>query len=248
IFFSTLDKIRDGLIIQVFETTDRIQHMFWRYLPDSGSSAPRPSQKEIVRNAILESYRAMDDLMARLFKKMGPDDLLMVVSDHGFNAFNRGFNLNTWLHQEGYLVLRDGKKTSGKWYADVDWSRSRAFGQGLNGIFLNLRGREKSGIVNPGAEAEALKREVVGYAIGYRVSWESAVNYVGEDLFSDNTRMWSGDHAFTRDQIPGVFFCNRRIAEKDPGLIDISPTVLAAFGIAKPAFIEGRDLKIGEKS
>ena len=79
---------------------------------------------------------------------------------------------------------------------------------------------------------------------GYRVSWESAVNYVGEELFSDNTRMWSGDHAFTRDQIPGVFFCNRKIEEKDPGLIDISPTVLAAFGIDKPAFIEGRDLKI----
>jgi len=286
IFFSALDKIKDGLIIQVFETTDRIQHMFWRYLPDSGSPAPQPSQDEKVRGAILESYRRMDELLARLFQKMGKDDLLMVVSDHGFNAFNRGFNLNTWLHREGYLVLKDGKKTSGKWYADVDWSRSRAFGQGLNGIFLNLKGREVSGIVNPGAEAEALKREikeklvkvvdekfkknavkkafvreeiyrgpytvnapdvVVGYAVGYRVSWESAVNYVGEELFSDNTRMWSGDHAFTRDQIPGVFFCNRRIAEKDPGLIDISPTVLAAFGIAQPAFIEGRDLKIDEK-
>ena len=58
---------------------------------------------------------------------------------------------------------------------------------------------------------------VVGYAVGYRVSWESAVNYVGEELFSDNTRMWSGDHAFTRDQIPGVFFCNRKIGGKGPG-------------------------------
>ena len=85
---------------------------------------------------------------------------------------------------------------------------------------------------------------VVGYMAGYRVSWESAVNYVGEELFSDNTRMWSGDHAFTRDQIPGVFFSNHKIAAKDPGLIDISPTVLAAFGIEKPAFIEGRDLEI----
>jgi predicted AlkP superfamily phosphohydrolase/phosphomutase len=287
IFFSTLDKIKDGLLVQVFETTDRIQHMFWRYLPDSGSPAPQPSRDPKVRGAILESYRRMDDFLERLYKKMGTGDLLMVVSDHGFNAFNRGFNLNTWLHREGYLVLNDGKKTSGKWYADVDWSRSRAFGQGLNGIFLNLKGREINGIVSPGVEAEALKKEikekllnvvddklkknavkkafireeiyrgpytvnapdvVVGYAVGYRVSWESAVNYVGEELFSDNTRMWSGDHAFTRDQIPGVFFCNRRIAEKDPGLIDISPTVLAAFGIAKPAFIEGRDLKINEKS
>jgi predicted AlkP superfamily phosphohydrolase/phosphomutase len=283
IFFSTLAKIKEGLVVQVFETTDRIQHMFWRYLPGSGSPAPRPSQDPQVTGSILESYRSMDAFLEKLFKKMRPSDLLMIVSDHGFNAFNRGFNLNTWLHREGYLVLNEGKKTSGKWYADVDWSRSRAYGQGLNGIFLNMKGREASGIVAPGDEAEKLKKEikeklmrvvdekhgknairkafvreeiyrgpytvnapdvVVGYAIGYRVSWESAVNYVGEELFSDNTRMWSGDHAFTRDQVPGIFFCNRKIGEKDPGLIDISPTVLAAFGIAKPGFIEGRDLKI----
>jgi predicted AlkP superfamily phosphohydrolase/phosphomutase len=283
IFFNTLAKIKDGLVIQVFETTDRIQHMFWRYLPDSGSPAPRPSNDPLVTDAILESYRRMDEFLEKLYKKMRPHDLLMIVSDHGFNAFNRGFNLNTWLHQEGYLVLNEGKKTSGKWYADVDWSRSRAYGQGLNGIFLNMKGRESQGIVNSGNEAEVLKKEikeklmrvmddkhkknavksafireeiyrgpytvnapdvVVGYAAGYRVSWESAVNYVGEELFSDNTRMWSGDHAFTRDQIPGVFFSNHKIAEKDPGLIDISPTVLAAFGIEKPGFIEGRDLKI----
>ncbi len=120
--------------------------------------------------------------------------------------------------------------------------RSRAYGQGLNGIYLNLEGRERLGIVKPGKEAEAVKTEiktkllqlrdaktgaapfkaiflreelyrgpytsnapdiVVGYSVGYRVSWESAVNYVGGDeLFSDNLRPWSGDHAFTRDQIP----------------------------------------------
>ena len=88
---------------------------------------------------------------------MRPNDLLMIVSDHGFNAFNRGFHLNSWLHREGYLVLNEGKKTSGKWYADVDWSRSRAYGQGLNGIFLNLKGRESQGIVSRrrgGREAE----------------------------------------------------------------------------------------------
>jgi predicted AlkP superfamily phosphohydrolase/phosphomutase len=286
IFFDTLSRIREGLIVQVFETTDRMQHMFWRYLPDAGSPAPRPSQDPDVTGAILESYRRMDDLLGRILAQMNPDDLLMVVSDHGFNAFNRGFNLNAWLCREGYLQLRDGKKTSGKWYADVDWSRSRAYGQGLNGIFLNMKGRESQGVVSSGPEAEKLKREirekllklvdaktgknavkaaflreeiyrgpyvvnapdiVVGYTAGYRVSWESAVNYVGEELFSDNTRMWSGDHAFTRDQVPGIFFCNHPVMEKDPGLIDIAPTVLAAFGIAKPAFVEGRDLKIEKK-
>ncbi len=284
IFFNTLGKVREGLIVQVFETTDRIQHMFWRYLPDSGSPAERPSREPRVTASILESYRAMDAFLEKLFARMRPDDLLMIVSDHGFSAFNRGFHLNSWLHREGYLVLKDGKKESGKWYADVDWSRSRAYGQGLNGIFLNVKGRESQGIVEPGAEAEKLKKEikeklmqvadprsgkkavrkayareevyrgpytvnapdvVVGYEAGYRVSWESAVNYVGQELFSDNTRMWSGDHAFTRDQVPGIFFCNRKMKEKDPGLVDISPTVLSAFGIDKPGFVDGRDLGVG---
>ena len=283
IFFNTLAKVKDGLVIQVFETTDRIQHMFWRYLPNSGSPAQRPSKDPVVTGSILESYRAMDRFLEKLFQKMRPSDLLLIVSDHGFSAFNRGFNLNTWLHREGYLVLNEGKKTSGKWYADVDWSRSRAYGQGLNGIFLNLKGRESQGIVPAGEEAERLKREikekllkvvdekhgrkairkaflreeiyrgpyvvnapdvVVGYESGYRVSWESAVNYVGDRVFTDNTRPWSGDHAFTRDQVPGIFFCNRKVKEKDPGLVDISPTVLAAFGIDKPSFIDGRDLGI----
>jgi predicted AlkP superfamily phosphohydrolase/phosphomutase len=224
----------------------------------------------------------MDDFLAKLLRRIRPEDLLMIISDHGFAAFNRGFHLNSWLYREGYLVLRDGMTSSGKWYADVDWSRSRAYGQGLNGIFLNLKGREKHGIVAPGREAEELKREikeklmrvrdasgaspvksafcreelyrgpyvenapdvVVGYTAGYRVSWESAVNYVGTELFSDNTRMWSGDHAFTRDQVPGVFFCNRKVGERNPALIDIAPTVLSAFGVDRPTFIEGRDLEI----
>ena len=58
---------------------------------------------------------------------------------------------------------------------------------------------------------------VVGYATGYRVSWESAVNYVGEELFSDNTRMWSGDHAFTRDQVPGDLLLQPQDRGKRPG-------------------------------
>ncbi|MGE5340087.1 MAG: alkaline phosphatase family protein [Candidatus Omnitrophota bacterium] len=285
-FFDTFKKYKNGLIVQVFEATDRIQHMFWRYFPDSGSRSDKPSREPQVKEAILHCYQAMDRFLEKLFKVMKKDDLLMIVSDHGFNAFNRGFHLNSWLHREGYLVLNEGKTASGKWYADVDWSKSRAYGQGLNGIFLNLKGREKFGIVEPGPEEHALKDEikrkcaevkdsetgrnpiqaafkreeiyrgpytvnapdiVVGYNVGYRVSWESAVNYVNPTdapLCSDNTRMWSGDHAFTRAAVPGIFFSNKKINQTDPTLADISPTVLSALGIKPPAFIDGRDLGI----
>ncbi|MCK4835534.1 MAG: nucleotide pyrophosphatase, partial [Candidatus Aminicenantes bacterium] len=85
---------------------------------------------------------------------------------------------------------------------------------------------------------------VVGYNVGHRVSWESTVNYVGNECFSDNLKMWSGDHAFTRKQVPGIFFSNKRISENDPSLIDISPTVLSVFGIKPQPFIEGKNLGI----
>ncbi len=283
VFFDSLKKLKKGLVVQVFEATDRIQHMFWRYMKDSGSPAPQPSKDEQVRQAIYHSYRAMDDFLGRLFTFLKDDDCLMIVSDHGFNAFNRGFHLNSWLHKEGYLVLKEDKSESDKWYADVDWSKSKAYGQGLNGMFLNMKGREKYGIVNSGKEAEALKEEikrkllklkdpktaqpvakgvwkreeiykgpyvqnapdvVVGYNIGIRVSWESSVNYVGNEIFGDNTRMWSGDHAFTRDQVPGIFFCNKRVDAEQPSLMDISPTVLSVLGIKPPTFIDGKNLGI----
>jgi predicted AlkP superfamily phosphohydrolase/phosphomutase len=283
VFFDSLKKIKQGLLVQVFESTDRIQHMFWRYLKDSGSPADKPSKNSKVVDAIYHSYKAMDEFLLKLFGKLKKNDLLMIVSDHGFNAFNRGFHLNSWLHQQGYLVLNDGKKESGKWYADVDWSKSKAYGQGLNGLFLNLKGREKQGIVKPGEEAEKIKNEikekllkvedpltktrvfksvykreeiyrgpyvenapdiVVGYTKGHRVSWESTVNYVGSECFSDNLKMWSGDHALTREQIPGIFFSNKKISQSDPSLIDIAPTVLTVFGIKIPPHIEGKDLGI----
>lgn len=285
-FFDTFKKYKSGLLVQVFEATDRAQHMFWRYFKDAKSPAEHKNKNPRVVNAILECYQAMDTFMGKLLPKLKKDDLLMIVSDHGFNRFNRGFHLNAWLYREGYLVLKEGKTESGKWYADVDWSKSRAYGQGLNGVFLNMKGREKYGIVNSGNEAQQLKEEikqkllqvtdpktnekaitkafrreeiyrgpytpnapdvVVGYTVGYRVSWESAVNYVHSKdapVFEDNTRFWSADHAFTREAVPGIFFSNKKIKTKDPSLADISPTVLAAFGIKKEAFIDGHDLEV----
>jgi predicted AlkP superfamily phosphohydrolase/phosphomutase len=86
--------------------------------------------------------------------------LLLVISDHGFKSFARCVNVNAWLHENGYLTLKDGKTESGDWFEDVDWSRTRAYTMGLNGIYLNIKGREREGIVNAGAESTALKEEL----------------------------------------------------------------------------------------
>ncbi len=157
--FDALEKTPEGLCACVFDTTDRVQHMFWRYLEEDHPAA-RHVPRDQRPNVIEELYRRMDDLVGRVMKQIDEKTLLLVVSDHGFKSFARCVNLNAWLHQNGYLALQAGKSESGDWFQDVDWSRTRAYTMGLNGLYLNLKGREREGVVEPGAESESLKQEL----------------------------------------------------------------------------------------
>lgn len=157
--FDALEKTPEGLCACVFDTTDRIQHMFWRYLEDDHPAA-RNVPRDQRPNVIEDLYRRMDDLIGRVMKQIDHKTLLLVVSDHGFQSFARCVNLNAWLYHNGYLALKPGKTASGDWFEDVDWSRTRAYTMGLNGLYLNIKGREREGIVAQGAEAETLKAEL----------------------------------------------------------------------------------------
>ncbi len=159
-FFNALSKTRKGVCACVFDATDRIQHTFWRYLePDH--PANRNKEQDRHKNAIEDLYVRMDDLVGRTMAKLDDKTLFFVMSDHGFCSFRRGVNLNAWLHQNGYLALKDGLKESGDYFQGVDWSKTKAFTLGLTGIFLNIKGREAQGTVEPGQEAEALKKEII---------------------------------------------------------------------------------------
>ncbi|MGA8539574.1 MAG: alkaline phosphatase family protein, partial [Terriglobales bacterium] len=156
--FDALDKTKQGLCTCVFDTTDRVQHMFWRYLEEDHPAArdvPHSQHPKVIQDL----YERMDRLIGRVMGKIDDDTLLMVISDHGFKSFARCMNLNAWLHQNGYLALKDGKTESGDWFEDVDWARTRAYTMGLNGLYLNIKGREKQGIVDL-SEADALKGEL----------------------------------------------------------------------------------------
>jgi predicted AlkP superfamily phosphohydrolase/phosphomutase len=158
-FFDALEKTPQGLCACVFDTTDRVQHMFWRYL-DKDHPAVREMPQDQKPRVIQDLYDRMDNLIGRVMQQIDAETLLLVISDHGFKSFARCLNLNAWLHQNGYLTLKEGKSESGDWFEDVDWSRTRAYTMGLNGLYLNLKGREREGIVEPGAEAEALKKDL----------------------------------------------------------------------------------------
>jgi len=280
--WDVLDKTRRGFVTVVFDTTDRISHMFYRYLdPTHPANAGKDVEKH--RHVIRDTYAKMDELLAEVRAKIGsdPETILMVISDHGFCNFRRGVNLNTWLKQEGYLVLKEGQSTSGDWFAQVDWERTRAFTLGLTGIFVNRKGREAKGIVEPGPELERLCAEIksklerlvdpktgervvkeafltrqihdgpyadmapeilVGYHRGFRHSWDCATGSVSDEIFSDNTKSWSGDHCVDPRLVPGVFWCNRKIGISDPNLLDLAPTALDLFGVEIPSYMRGRRL------
>lgn len=165
-FLDALDKVKRGLCVCVFDGTDRIQHMFWRYI-DEDHPAHRGQADQQHRSAIEELYRRNDELVGRTMARCNDDNtVLMVLSDHGFKSFRRGVDLNYWLEQNGYLKIADGGDRTKKYLADVDWSQTRAFALGLAGIYLNIKGREACGIVEPGEGADRLGEELAAKLSG----------------------------------------------------------------------------------
>jgi predicted AlkP superfamily phosphohydrolase/phosphomutase len=159
-FFAALDRLREGALACVFDATDRIQHMFWRHI-ETGHPAARGANPA-HRSAIDDLYRHNDAFLADVMLRLDPkQDVLMVISDHGFTSFRRAVNVNAWLLAQGYLALEPGADGCAEWLRGVDWSRTKAYALGLTGLFLNLKGREGQGIVSPGAEAAALKAEII---------------------------------------------------------------------------------------
>lgn len=187
-FFAALDRLRDGALVTVFDATDRIQHMFW-HETESGHPAARGKPPVSGPSAIEQLYVHNDALVGRALDRLGEDDVLMVLSDHGFTSFRRGVNVNRWLLDHGYLYLKAGSDGSSDWLRDVDWGRTRAYALGLTSIFLNLQGREASGIV-PRERAGAIKAEIIaglsglpdGADVGIREVFDTASLYAGPYL------------------------------------------------------------------
>lgn len=282
-FFDGLDKVREGLCVCVFDGTDRMQHMFWRYHDPSHPARPE-HVPQAFQSALEDLYTRMDALVGRTIEKCKSDGtLLMVLSDHGFNTFRRGIDLNRWLEEQGYLVVDDAARHQ-DYLRGVDWSRTRAFAIGLTGIFINLKGKFEQGIIDP-ENAEALRDEIaeklrglvdpqsnskaitrvyqavkayrgpykenapdliVGYARGYRVSWDAAVGRTSRAVFSYNKKAWSGDHCVDPSVVPGVLFCNHEITSERPRLLDLAPTVLELFGCPIPDYMDGQPLTVGD--
>ncbi len=186
--FNELDKVRKGAVACVFDITDRIQHMLWRYI-DPGHPANRDKESELHKKAIEDLYVKVDETVGRLLEYVDDRTALIILSDHGFKSFRRGINLNSWLMKEGYLSLKEGTE-SGEWFEGVDWSKTRAYALGLGGIYVNLKGRESNGIVDP-KDLPNLVMEIRDLLNGLR---DDAVGEVAIKNVYDAREVYSGPY------------------------------------------------------
>lgn len=189
-FRNAMEKTRRGVVACVFDTSDRIQHMFYRYLHPNGKQ--NGTSEAAFARTIEEMYQRMDKLVGLASSYTDEKTALFVLSDHGFCSFRRGINLNTWLRDNGYLALQDGASESGPYFRGVDWSRTKAYAVGLAGLYLNLKGREANGIVAPGEEAENLKRELIR---GLANLFDSDENEVGIRTVYATSDLYKGPYA-----------------------------------------------------
>ena len=160
IFNAEFPKFHHGLFFFYFSSIDLNSHMFWRSIDPHSPQYDRTQAAEFG-SALPGFYHQMDEVLGQILPVVDEHTLLLIISDHGFAPYDRSFNLNTWLLENGYAELRgQGNSGQGRSFSDVDWSRTQAYGIGLNGLYLNLRGRERNGIVAPGAVANALLEEL----------------------------------------------------------------------------------------
>jgi predicted AlkP superfamily phosphohydrolase/phosphomutase len=149
-----LDRFDPGDATFVYLSDIDLQcHMLWRHADPKYPGLDHPARDAEVApvhaHDIERLYEDVDAALGRVRERLPDGTRLLVMSDHGFQPFTRKFHLNAWLRDHGYLVPKDGKRTGRVGLADIDWSRSRAYGIGFNGLYLNLAGRESQGSVQP---------------------------------------------------------------------------------------------------
>lgn len=184
LFDYAIDDYEDGLLFFYFSSSDLQSHIFWW---NSDDKHPIRSDGEAKKyfSHVHRLYQRLDRVVGDLYDRYGDRATMIVMSDHGFANFATQFNLNSWLRGQGYL----GPPECTSIMKDVDWSQTVAYGLGINGLYLNLKGRERDGIVEPGEEQEALLTEIASRL-------EAVTDFNGQPVIRNvyrADRIYSGD-------------------------------------------------------
>lgn len=266
VFMGQLQTFREGILAIVFDSLDRIQHMFWR-----------------DRQDIIDAwYKKLDALFGRVRDQIGVNDLadsrIILVSDHGFSNFEHKVHLNRWLIENGYLQPKVDSGESG--LTQVDWSQTRAYALGLSSIYVNLAEREREGIValpdkislmnelmgrlmewdDPdgkkvisnvwlGEEAfhgplvEHGPDLVIGFNSGFRASPQTGLGGWEDRALEPNHDHWGADHCIDPALVPGVLMTNLDLGEKFAATFRDLPELIVGEAVDefRPSSGEGAD-------
>jgi predicted AlkP superfamily phosphohydrolase/phosphomutase len=183
-----LDQFDEGLLFYYTGNQDQVGHMVWRDM-DPEHPAYDPAIHAQYADVIPKIIERFDEIVGYTMDRMDENTTLVVMSDHGFASWRRALNLNTWLWKEGYLALKNPNiERDPGFFLNVDWRRTRVYGLGLNGLYVNLRGREKWGIVDPKDRRGLLEDvaaklvKIVDPETGRRVVTKA---YLSEDAYHD---------------------------------------------------------------
>ncbi|MBN1939191.1 MAG: alkaline phosphatase family protein [Candidatus Aminicenantes bacterium] len=209
-----LNRFDAGVLFYYISNLDQRQHMFWRLL-DPKHPAHDQALAGAFGNVIEKTYREADEILAQSLAKIDKDTSVIVMSDHGFNPYYRSFNLNTWLLAEGYHKFKNPfkKVELDIGFPSTDWSKTKAYGLGFNGLFINQSGREAEGAVAPGAETDALVREIAAKLEAFRDPDTGEQVILRAGVSGD---IYSGDHVAEAPEITLEFNRGYRISFQSP--------------------------------
>ena len=254
-FFSALDRTRHGVVACVFDTSDRVQHMCFndaaiienlyrdmdRVLGRTLASVDRDTAIFVLSDHGFCAFRRGVNLNAWLLREGylvlagEPGEYLAGIDWSRTKAYTFGLG-------GVYLNLR-GREAQGIVPPDQADSLRRELVARLSGLRdgpdIAIARAYSSTELYRGPYLGAAPDLIVGYADGYRASWDAAVGKVTEEVFVENTKAWCGDHCVDPHLVPGVLFSNLPLKAEDPGIEDMAPTALRLFGIEPPAWMEG---------
>ncbi len=209
------------IVFSVLEAPDRMQHVYYRYM-DPADPMYDSAEGARLRPAIEQCFAAMDRIVGLLEDYAGPDGGVIVCSDHGFTAWEVSVHTNALLAKWGYLKLKPAaramqtkaarsliplarrilpadtaRKAKGKTFAAVDWGRTKAFASPIpqQGVFINVEGREKHGVV-PESALQGLKNEIAQRFRDLKGPDGDPVTdqvWLSEDVFSGDAREGAPD-------------------------------------------------------
>lgn len=185
VFNAEFPKYFSGLFFYYFSSIDLNSHMFWRYIDPKHPEYSVAGANEFGQ-VLSDFYQQMDEVLGQVMARLDDHTTLLVLSDHGFAPYYRSFNLNTWLLNNGYITIsKNDDQKQDVYFAGVDWGKTQAYGLGLNGLYLNLAGRERNGVVSTkqqdgllakiSQELLALRDPATGAAVITRVDRARAV-------------------------------------------------------------------------